>query len=101
MIIWSILLPIRYKNHYRETNRIITNDLQASGFGTSVSTNFDGSIVVDRNLKTNDSFIFCAGPCLKFKASEKINEDILPTSWLDQKKGIPVLHGTSRIRHLR
>jgi len=37
---------ISYESHYVETNRIITDDPQASGFGTSVSTNYDGSVVV-------------------------------------------------------
>ena len=37
---------IRYESHYVETNRIVTDDPQASNFGASVSTNYDGSMVV-------------------------------------------------------
>jgi len=37
---------ISYESHYVETNRIVTDDPQASMFGASVSTNYDGSVVV-------------------------------------------------------
>jgi hypothetical protein len=35
-----------YEDHYVEVNRIVTDDPDALGFGTSVSTNYDGSTVV-------------------------------------------------------
>lgn len=42
----SDIINLVYEDHYAEVNRIVTDDPDASGFGTSVSTNYDGSTVV-------------------------------------------------------
>ena len=38
-------ITINYTPYYQEANRIITSDANASSFGSSVSTNYDGTVV--------------------------------------------------------
>lgn len=42
----SEIINLVYEDHYAEVNRITTDDPDALGFGTSVSTNYDGTTVV-------------------------------------------------------
>jgi hypothetical protein len=42
----SDIIKLVYEDHYAEVNRIVTDDPDVAGFGTSVSTNYDGSTVV-------------------------------------------------------
>ncbi|NDB56951.1 hypothetical protein EB001_00635 [bacterium] len=54
-VVYNSTIDIVYEDHYAEVNRIVTDDPDASGFGTSVSTNYDGSTIVIGAANSNVS----------------------------------------------